>query len=319
MAAHSKNVSRKRQARYKRPLLVVAGSVVIGIVIGALYLFAYDPKYDGTVEATNQTKVFAHRGYGNHGPDNSLAASERALEELPVSGVDVDAQLTKDGKLVIFHDLSLGRLTEKSGKVADYTLAELKALDLNIKYTGAGYDQAYVESFEEFVKRITPRATLMVEMKVTGTGDTGAEREAYRIIKQNDAFDSVILSSFNPLVLNRLEKLDRRVQTMFIFMDTNWNKELLAEMNPKDVVDLPWFLRNEATRRAVRKIVRPDYLSVNVDVAPQTRKHLIDQGWPVFLWSPNSPEKIAEAIKQRPYGIISDEPRQVLTQLGDTE
>lgn len=313
----------KKKIQVKRtgwPIKKIIAGFIVGFVVVilclCLYMFAYDPPYNGAVRTSDDIKVFSHRGFGDKGPDNSLAAATRGITT-GADGVDVDAQLTKDGKLVIFHDLSLDRLTDAKGKVGDKTLAELEQLDLAQKYDGKGYETAYVRSFEDFVKSITPEATLMVELKVTSTADTGAEREAWRILKKYDAFNDVILSSFNPLVIHRLESLDSRIQTMYIFMDTNWNEELLAEIKPDDVVDLPWFVRAEWTRRGIRKITKPDYLSVNVAVDENTREHLIQQGWPVFLWTPNDRTAIQQAIAQEPYGIISDRPEEVLRQLGE--
>jgi glycerophosphoryl diester phosphodiesterase len=109
-------------------------------------------------------------------------------------------------------------------------------------------------------------------------------------------------------VLYRLEKLDSRVNTAMIFMDTNWNEELLAEIDEGVRVDLPWFLRQEPIRRVIRKIIKPDLLSVNKEVAEQTRERLLSKGWPIFLWTPNDAEDISKNLNQKPYGVITDEP-----------
>ena len=65
--------------------------------------------------------MFAHRGFGDHAPDNSLYAVERALDA-GMDGVDVDGQFTRDSELVIYHDLSVDRLTSGTGKVRDKTV-----------------------------------------------------------------------------------------------------------------------------------------------------------------------------------------------------
>jgi len=58
-----------------------------------------------------------------------------------------------------------------------------------------------------------------------------------------------------------------------IFMDTNWNAELIKEIKPGDLVNLPWPVRQEFSRRLIRKLIDPDALSVNseVDERPPTR------------------------------------------------
>jgi glycerophosphoryl diester phosphodiesterase len=293
----------RRPGRGRRVLL----GLLLLLGLGALWLFEYEPAYRGTlVVRPPHPLVFAHRCFGVHGPDNSLYAVERALEA-GMDGVDVDGQLTRDGELVIFHDLSVDRLTSASGKVRDKTLAEMLALDLGPKYDPA-VSGAYVRTFEDFVRTMKGRGILMVELKVPGRGATGIEQRAVEIIRRHDAHANVILSSFNPLVLYRLKRLDPAVRTALIFMDTNWNPELLAEIRPEDRVDLPWFLRQEWIRRAVRKIVRPDLLSINHEVDHVVTDRLIANGWPVFIWTPDEDADLRRAFAKGPYGVISNRP-----------
>ncbi len=286
--------------------------VALLVVLGAAYLFLYEPPYPGTlVIRPSRPLVFAHRGFGALGPDNSLYAVERALEAR-VDGVDVDGQFTKDGELVIFHDLSVDRLTSGTGRVRDKTLAEMLALDLGPKYDGA-VQGAYVRTFEDFLKTVKGRGKiLMVELKVPGPARTGIEERAVEIIRKHDAHRDVVLSSFNPLVLYRLKRLDPAVRTALIFMDTNWNPELLAEIPPQDRVDLPWPLRQEWIRRAIRKIVRPDLLSINHEVDEAVTARLIAEGWPAFIWTVDEEPEIRAALAKRPYGVISDQPVRAL-------
>jgi glycerophosphoryl diester phosphodiesterase len=300
---HAENPPPRRR-RWPR---VLAGFALLA-VLGGLYLFVYDPPYTGSlVERPPRPLVFAHRGFGDLGPDNSLYAVERALAA-GVDGVDVDGQLTRDGELVIFHDLSVDRLTSGTGKVRDKTLAEMLALDLGHRYNPP-VTGAHVHTFEDFLKTVKARGKiLMVELKVPGPGATGIEERAVAIIRKHDAHRDVVLSSFNPLVLYRLKRLDPAVRTALIFMDTNWNPELLAEIPPTDRVDLPWPLRQELIRRAIRKIVRPDLLSINHEVDEAVTSRLIAKGWPVFIWTIDEEPQIRAALAKRPYGVISDQP-----------
>jgi len=291
----------------RRLLRRLLTGVALAIVLAAGYCFGYEPPYQGSLVARPpRPLVFAHRGFGDHGPDNSLYAVERALEA-GMDGVDVDGQLTRDGELVIFHDLSVDRLTAGTGRVRDKTLTEMLALDLGPKYDSAIHG-ANVRTFEDFVRTVKGRGILMVELKVPGLGPTGIEQRAVDIIRRHAAHRDVVLSSFNPLVLYRLKRLDPEVRTALIFMDTNWNPELLAEIKAEDRVDLPWPLRQEAIRRAVRKLVRPDLLSINHEVDQAVTDRLIAKGWPVFIWTPDEEADLRHALSKRPYGVISDQP-----------
>ena len=46
-----------------------------------------------------------------------------------MAAVELDVQLTKDGRLAVIHDETLDRTTNGKGRVKDFTLAELQRLD----------------------------------------------------------------------------------------------------------------------------------------------------------------------------------------------
>ncbi|MEK6862088.1 MAG: glycerophosphodiester phosphodiesterase family protein [Nanoarchaeota archaeon] len=285
---------------------LILAIILILLIIFVSYFFFYEPVYSGSIRIPEKTLVISHRGFGNHAPDNSLAGAKLALAN-GMDGIDVDGQMTSDGELIIFHDLTLGRLTNATGRVSDKTLDEMLHLDLGQKFNES-FIGSYVKTFEDFLNTVNGSAIYMVELKVATASDTGIEKRAAEIIKNHNAFEWVYLSSFNPIVLYRLKKIDPNIHTVLIFMDTNWNKELLAEVEEGVRVDLPWFLRQEPIRRAIRKVIKPDLLSVNYRVDENTIDRLIKKGYPIFLWAPNNESDIELSIQKEPYGIITDEP-----------
>ena len=290
----------------KKRLMLIRRILLVSLIILTLYFFFYEPKYSGSIKIPDRTLVISHRGFGNHAPDNSLSAVKISLEN-KMNGVDLDSQLSSDNELIIFHDLSVDRLTTGTGKVKDKTLAELKKLDLGLKFKES-FRGSYVSTFEDMVNEVNESSILMVELKVPSMKDTGIEKRAVEIIQKHNAYSFVYLSSFNPLVLYRLKKLDKNVKTAYIFMDTNWNEDLLKEIKQEDLVNLPYVLRKEFFRVVIRKIIKPDLLSVNVGVDERTIDKLLKKGYPVFLWTPDKEEDINSALNKKPYGIITNEP-----------
>ena len=72
--------------------------------------------------------ISAHRAQSaDDQPENSVAAITATGRVIPGAIVEIDAVLTRDGKLVLMHDDTLDRTTTGTGKVADLTLAEVKA------------------------------------------------------------------------------------------------------------------------------------------------------------------------------------------------
>lgn len=78
---------------------------------------------------SNHVMIFAHRGNWRNSAENSIQAFQECIDE-NLDGIEVDLQMTKDSILVIMHDETVDRTTTGKGKVSDYTLQELKALNL---------------------------------------------------------------------------------------------------------------------------------------------------------------------------------------------
>src|SRR5215813_7211563 len=88
----------------------------------------------------------AHRGAAGTRPELTRPAFERALE-IGVDMIELDVQLTRDQRLVVLHDRSLGRTVAGQGAVRDRTLAELAALDAG-RWFGAEYAGTGVPSLD---------------------------------------------------------------------------------------------------------------------------------------------------------------------------
>lgn len=74
--------------------------------------------------------ISGHRGGMLPGyPENSIEALEKTLTYLP-SFFEIDPRMTKDSVIILMHDETFDRTTNLSGKVSDYTYAELKDVKL---------------------------------------------------------------------------------------------------------------------------------------------------------------------------------------------
>lgn len=74
--------------------------------------------------------VAAHRGHFVDLPENSLAAIRKAAE-LGAEVVEIDVRHSLDDQVLLMHDAELDRTTTGSGKVEDFTFAEIAELRLN--------------------------------------------------------------------------------------------------------------------------------------------------------------------------------------------
>ena len=105
--------------------------------------------------------VTGHRGAAGLAPENTIAAFQTALD-LGCDAVELDVQLSKDGRLAVIHDETLDRTTDGSGRVADRTMSELESLD-------AGDGEKIPLLTEVFDLLKDSGMTIQIELKGPGT------------------------------------------------------------------------------------------------------------------------------------------------------
>lgn len=131
-------------------------------------------------------RYIAHRGlHGGDIPENSMAAFEAAAEK--GLAVELDVRLTKDGKLVVFHDSSLMRMCGVEGEVGEFTAEQLGAFTL-----GESYER--IPLFKDVLKSIDGRVPLLIEIKNCDFGNI--EPRVKRLLKGYKG--SFAVQSFDP-------------------------------------------------------------------------------------------------------------------------
>lgn len=73
-------------------------------------------------------QIYGHRGAKGEAPENTLTGFIHAYGH-GVRHFEMDVLLSSDGEPVIIHDLTLERTTGRKGLVADFTQAQLHAMD----------------------------------------------------------------------------------------------------------------------------------------------------------------------------------------------
>lgn len=107
-------------------------------------------------------RPIAHRGLhdGNRQRfENSLSAFRAAIDR--DYAIELDVQLSADGKAMVFHDEILDRLTSQTGPVAERTASALRAITL-------GDTGDHVPTLLETLDFIAGRVPVVIEMKDNG-------------------------------------------------------------------------------------------------------------------------------------------------------
>lgn len=111
----------------------------------------------------NTTKIIGHRGASYEAPENTLASFRLAWQK-KADAIELDIHMSKDGKLMVSHDGSTGRMTGKDLVIKDSTAEELRALDAG-SIKGKQYAGERIPYLEEVLKELPRGCGAFIEIK----------------------------------------------------------------------------------------------------------------------------------------------------------
>jgi len=228
----------------------------------------------------------AHRGARRVAPENTIPAFLKAIA-LGADGVELDVQLSRDGEMVVIHNFTLDKTTSGSGPVAARTLAELRTLDAGAWF-GPAWAGTSIPTLAEVFDALPADTSVNIELKDEGVLSRGLERATADFIAARGLYERVVASSFNPLVLSRLRRLDARIPIGLLYspdMPVGLRHGQLAR-----------WLRTDALHPHFTQLRRPQ-----VDAA-----HAL--GRAINTWTVNDPEAMRVLIEWGVDGIITDVP-----------
>ncbi|OPX19621.1 MAG: hypothetical protein BZ151_08280 [Desulfobacca sp. 4484_104] len=144
-------------------------------------------------------RIMGHRGAPAYEPENTLRSVRRALE-MGVEAVEIDVQLSRDGRLAVIHDETVDRTTNGTGRVRDLTWEELRRLD-------AGQGER-IPALEEIVESVRGRVHLVVELK-----QPEAVTALAQFFQEHALFDDAHAISFWHPAVKALRQLEPRIKT----------------------------------------------------------------------------------------------------------
>ncbi len=141
-------------------------------------------------------KIWAHRGCSQRLPENTMMSFSRAAEIQGLAGIELDIQMTKDGKIVVVHDERVDRTTDGTGYVKDFTYQEIRKLRID---AGNGR-QEKVPSMDEVLdlleNRMKQGMLLNIELKNGNIHYAGMEDKILNEIAKRGLEKWVVYSSF---------------------------------------------------------------------------------------------------------------------------
>ncbi|WPB93622.1 glycerophosphodiester phosphodiesterase [Streptomyces malaysiensis] len=187
----------------------------------------------------------AHRGGALEVPENSMSGLATAFSRHDVQVLDFDSRMLRDGTLVVMHDATLDRTTDRTGPVRSLTAAQWRNVRLRPDPSLRGtWRPERPPTVAEVLDRFGGRITLMVEAK-----DPESLPRLARMIRDRSLIRSVYVNSNRPEVAREahrkglLTQLWRSARQMRTDSPRDWRGVV-------DLLDVDYRARDKDVRRA---------------------------------------------------------------------
>lgn len=242
----------------------------------------------------NRPLVIAHRGASAHAPENTMAAFDLALRQ-KADGIEFDVWKCGSGEIVVTHNRDTKELGGKQGDLQKMTLKQLRKLDFG-SHKGRQFQGERIPTLDEVLDLARGMELINIEIKGVEVRSRGIELDVAEAILKFRLLRKVVVSSFNPTILARLQTLNPAVRLGL----------LLYEKSP-----LP--LR----RGWSAQILKPYSIHPSIGLLKKAfveRTHQKEQK--VFVWTINDFEQLQTCIRDGVDGMITDDPAWMIDALG---
>lgn len=272
---------------------VTAGALALALST-SMALAAPAGAWTGPHDRLDVTTV-AHRGASWDAPENTIAATVEGIAQ-DAELVEIDVQRSKDGELVLMHDVSLARTTDVEQKfpdrapwhVGDFTFAELRTLDAG-SWKSTQFSREQIPTLDETLDALSGSGVgLLLEVKSPGlypglAEDLVAElRERPRWWRSAPLNQQLVVQSF-----------DWNFMAEFHTLAPHLKAGLLGRAELADLRNLSWADQ-----------INPGFTSIDAAWVEAVQA----SGFEVFVYTVNAPIDMARMIDAGVDGIITDRP-----------
>lgn len=215
----------------KKKILIIAFAVVLTMGLLVAFIMTHhwfipliSDNLSISAHTSHQPDMVTHRGLSSLAPQNTVPAFELSAE-YGYDGCEFDIHTTKDGKWVVIHDDYVDDMTDGEGAVADLTLEEIKALNIDEGYGVENYENLKIPTLEEVLNVLKDTDTVpFVEIKDC---DISLIPTLKDILEEYGLADTAEIISFNREYLEKYRELDEDANLMLLVVsitedDVQW-------------------------------------------------------------------------------------------------
>ncbi|WP_421383976.1 glycerophosphodiester phosphodiesterase [Bacillus salacetis] len=177
-------------------------------------------------DSADNTMIVAHRGASALAPENTISAFDMAVS-LGADYIEVDVQMTKDGKIVAMHDVTVDRTTNGTGRIKNLTYENLAVLDAG-SWFSPKFKGEKVPSLETILDRYEGRIGILIELKHPSIYPD-IEEELAAILNErltsNESPANIIVQSFDKQSIQEFHQLMPIIPTGIIIGTSEFSSE----------------------------------------------------------------------------------------------
>jgi glycerophosphoryl diester phosphodiesterase len=169
------------------------------------------------------TLVVAHRGASARAPENTMEAFRLGVED-GADAIELDVHLTADGQLAVIHDETLDRTTDRTGRVADLAMDQVREADAGATFSrpdDSGFPYAgeglTVPTLPEVLAWLPDDVGLVVEIKARAAADAVVEAVRDHPVHEGER---LVVISFDEATIERVRELDPGIWTGYLLVPT---------------------------------------------------------------------------------------------------
>lgn len=162
--------------------------------------------------------IITHRGDREHGIENTSHAIQLAINQ-GANAIETDIRQSGSGEIMVFHDFSLRRMFNRPGYIGKTLLKDLQTFPY---VNNIDQNEYYIETLESFLDRFGKSYPINLDAKTIHFFDFKFADKICAIIRNQNLYDQVWISCFNPFLLQILKIRDKKIRTGYLFQRTSW-------------------------------------------------------------------------------------------------